>query len=290
MPQDFYRNQARSGWIGGVDAGPLRLAPLDIDINRRFVWSFNDFTCAEDYTAGGVPWTETDIAVSGGSITLGATTATAGIATSILLIDAGVTTQRGFQTQMTAAALSELRGLRINGATTGNNGTGIGAVWGWGCRFKVNTASAGHMYAGLSFTDTSLQAPATGLPAPVAGQPAFCFFSTAASLGCFSNRANSQSQTSTGLATLVDDTFIEVAFQSVQLSTFVAGGTTQDTTDGYMDFYINVSNAGWKKVATHNGFIGQSAAVLPSFGCINGAGAIDLSVDYFWQYAPRFTI
>lgn len=282
MPQPVNRNQVTNPWTGAAGIPALHHAPIDIEARRRVVWCFNDFLSSGDYAGAGAPWTETDIAVSGGSITLSA------LQFGTLVIDAGVTTQRGFQTQLTGTPVSQNAGLVFNNTQIGPSGNGVNQAWGFGARFQVNTASAGHVFLGMSATDTSLQAPATGLPAPAGGASMFAFFSTATALGCFSNRNLSVSTTSTGLYTLVDATYIDVAFRATQLSTFASGGTAVDTTDGYMEFFIN-AGTGWKLVATHNGYIGASSTIRPSFGAINGAGAIDLTVDYFWEWYTRAT-
>lgn len=272
MPQNIY-NRASKGIIGDQDAGggALRSAPLELLNQKTHLWGFNDFVGSSDYGTSSF-WTATDIGTSGGSVALTQTFP------GTLVIDCGVTTQKGFQAQLTTNSTTpRTQGFGFNASVLGAS-----KEWGWGTRLQVNTASAGHIIAGMCASDTTLQDPITGAPAPAAALMYIAFSVIAGVLYAYSSRTSGLTLTTALGPVLVDATYIDLAFRVVNLSTFTTGGTTLDTTDGYTEFYVN----GVKK-GVHSGYIGQSSTLLPSFGAINGAGAIDLTVDYFYQFAQR---
>jgi hypothetical protein len=282
MAPQAVRTQFSQMGLGDIGAlgGALENGPLEIEGKRKLFWAFNDFLTAEEYTAGGVPWTETETDASA-SITL--TTSTPGT----LILNAGTVDATGTQTQIAGTPLNFERGHAMLLGAIGPAGNGKNAFHGFGCRVKADIAAAGHIFAGMAGTDSTLVTAATGIPAPGATVPMIAFYSQGASLYAYSHRSTSL-PISTLVATLANDTYVELAFRSVHKNAWAHSGTTVDPTMGYTEFWVN----GVKK-ATHNGYVGGGIGTTyrPSFAATNGVGSdIVLTVDYFWQFAQRLAI
>lgn len=277
--------------IGGSEAaGPLSQFPLDITANLDYCTWFNDFISVEDYDdAGDQPWINTDIGVPAAD---GAAIA-ADTLDGVLLLNAGTTVDTGLSLQY---AGTDAAGAFLD------RGDHMG--FSFGCRLKKNVAANGAVFVGLMIPDVTPMAAATGALTASDYIGFWTAEDTAALILTSVRGGGTITFGDTGLGTttlasaqsltLVDDTYVDVAFVCYANDISVSGNSGRieafRRVAGAAGAPTGVSHPRWASIGQIQNTAIPDAGVdlCPTIIGKNGPVLlIDLSVDYFWLSSRR---
>lgn len=258
--------------MGGVLNGlPLELAGRV----ETIVW-FNDFLRGEADYDDTADWTESTIGAGTGATVAIDTDVHGGV----LLVDGGTADDSGIQTEFTGAS-----------------GAGEFLVpadnkwFAFGARFKKDDANSGAMFVGLNetLTTTDLIVATDGLLTNVTNAIGFYTGETSASLALVAKRSDGSKTTSAGIATLTDDTYVDVAVR-VQV-----GDISDNTANGTIQSWVrSLDDSGYPRwrstAAAFTGYVPQPG-MCPAFAIKNEPVATThrslLRIDYFWVAIER---
>jgi len=254
-------------------AGALENIPLEIANNSDWSVYFNDFTNIDNDYVTTTDWSLTQVSAGGSaSVLVDAGTADIGV----LRLDCPADEDGPIlQYDGSGAAGTSPLGVTPAAAVAG---TSIASDAVFGARFRVLDVSAQGIFVGLAELNGSSAVIATPEGA-ITSDTHIGFSKTDADVGSLtftaSGDADTTADTTTGVATLTDSSWIEVACRA----------TGVNRARGYVR--LPGQNTGWKQVADVAMTTDWDAQMLITLANIGAGTGDDLDIDYVWLAVRR---